>query len=158
MAKAATEVKELKNKFPNTLDHIQKEIVKDLANGRPILVFKNKAELNNYLTIHFMQMVRHGQVSYDPTEGEVIISFAPMDVFAHLQDSEPGVRIADEIKAFFKEEGWDDAAVIPHRTGVSKTLISLRSKSLKAQKLAGSDRPVAQAINQYIQKEYNNRT
>lgn len=145
-----SKVAQTKTQFrPNTLEHIQQEISKDLVNGRPILVFKDRDELQGYLSVHFLQMVKHGQVSYDPIDGEVIVSFAPMDVFATLQD---GGRIGEEIKTFFVEEGWDDAAVIPHRTGVSKTLVSLRSKSLKSFELNNPVKKIDSAIDSVLKK------
>lgn len=118
----------------NTLDYAKNAVGKVLGTEKSeVRNFRTPEQLEQYLSREFKQLVGSGNFSYDPTYGELIVSYSDeLDIYQKFDDERTAAKVIED---FFVEQGWVWAAIIPPRTGVNKTLVRIRSDELKSPEL-----------------------
>lgn len=114
----------------------------DLA---PPRYFRDEGELETYVRARIEKMLKAGDYAYDPTIGQITFSLdAELNVLervGHLATtSAPGEVIGTHLIAFFKAEGWENAFILPAKTGNNKVLMMLQCADLTSSALTGNSR------------------
>ncbi|HEX9135945.1 MAG TPA: hypothetical protein VF905_03235 [Nitrospirota bacterium] len=128
----------------NTLDHAQSVLMENLTMKLDPNNFKSQAEVEKFLSTQFKHLMKLGNYSYDPTIGEVVVSFTPdLNVYKQLPD---GRQISTIVHDYFTEQGWDSVIIIPGRTGAHNALVRLRHPTITSNELSRQGSRVERAI------------
>lgn len=127
------------NKMFNTLDEAKKHLIESLAQeGEGPRVFKDEDQLLKALYMYMMLAFKQGAHSYDPSIGELVFSINRRMNFDPQARMPDGRLVANVIREALTNDGWDDVTILPPVSGINRTLIKLRSKSLTSQVLSKS--------------------
>lgn len=117
----------------NSLTFAAETIARALLNDHtPAVPLRNANDVYKRARQALRASVQQGEYSYDPSNGEIIVPFHDrhgLDFLAKIPD---GSLIGTHVMEALKEDGWEEVILLPRRTGVSKTLVKLRSDSIRA--------------------------
>lgn len=142
------------NDVYNTLDFAKEILKANLTGIKPHpSEFKTKEEVEAFLMTEFKRIVERGDHSYDPTVGEITVSFSPdLDVTRKI-DVDEGMTpwsIGEIVQAFFRSQNWTIVTIIPGRVGVHKTVVRLRNPEIIATELVRGTTRLSSAIDSLI--------
>jgi hypothetical protein len=148
----ATKLKQ--NAVYNTLDFAKEILKANLTGNKPRpSEFKTKEEVEAFLMTEFKSIMEHGDHSYDPTVGEITVSFSPdLDVSRKIDvdGMEDKMSIGEIVQTFFRQQGWSIVIIIPGRTGVHKTVVRLRNAEIIASELVRGVTRLSAAVDSLV--------
>jgi hypothetical protein len=128
----------------DSLAHAASVITASLTKKVVPNAFKSQEEVEGFVSSQFKRLMELGDYSYDPSLGEIIISFTPdLDVHKELPDER---RVSTIVHDYFTAQGWQNVILIPGRTGAHKALVRLRHPTLLQLELTNPKGRVERAI------------
>lgn len=128
----------------NSLDLAKSVIMESLHTRVDPSKFRNEAEVEKFISSQFKHLMKLGNYSYDPTLGEIIISFpASLNVFHKLPDER---QVSTIMHDYFTNQGWQSVIIIPGRTGAHCAMVRLKHVMITATELTNQGSRVERAI------------